>query len=97
MDQAVSWNKCFIIYRTTPKNYVVCRNTAKAGKLKVHVLQLLNSQRNVTFMRHETHVARQNIFVDKSVFLTGVLSCRVTLFERLRHNLLQPTTSSASM
>ena len=25
---------------------------------------------------------------DKSVDLTGVLSCRVTLFERLRHNLL---------
>ena len=26
----------------TAKNYVVCRNTAKVVKLKVHVLQLLN-------------------------------------------------------
>ena len=42
IDQAVLLNKCFIIYQTTPKNYVVCRNTAKEGKLKVHVLQLLN-------------------------------------------------------
>ena len=46
----------------TPKNYVVCRNLAKVGKLKVHVLQLLNvqkSQHNVTLTRHETHVVRQ--------------------------------------
>ena len=42
IDQAVPWNKCFIIYRTTAKNYVVCCNTAKAVKLKMHVLQLLN-------------------------------------------------------
>ena len=50
------------MYRTTPKNYVVCRNTAKVLKLKVHVLQLLNvqnPQHNVTPTRHETHVARQ--------------------------------------
>ena len=31
IDQAVSYNKCFIIYQT-----------AKVIKLKVHVLQLLN-------------------------------------------------------
>ena len=30
-------------YRTTTKNYVVCRNTAQVVKLKVHVLQLLNA------------------------------------------------------
>ena len=42
IDQAVLLNKCFIIYQTTPENYVVCRNTAKEGKLKVQVLQLLN-------------------------------------------------------
>ena len=50
----------------TPKNYVVCRNTAKVVKLKVDVLQLLNIyklQYNVTPTRHQTHVARQNIFV----------------------------------
>ena len=41
IDQAVSY-KCFIIYRTTAKNYVVCQNTVKVVKLKVHVLQLLN-------------------------------------------------------
>ena len=40
IDQAVSYNKCFIIYRTTAKNYVVCRNTAKVLRLKVHVLHL---------------------------------------------------------
>ena len=42
IDQAVSLNKCFIIYPTTAKNYVVCRNTAQVVKLKVHILQLLN-------------------------------------------------------
>ena len=42
IDQAVSLTKCFIIYRTTAKSYVVCRNTAKVLKLKVHVLQLPN-------------------------------------------------------
>ena len=42
IDQAVSLNKCFIIYQTTAKSYVVCRNTAKVVKLKVHVLQFLN-------------------------------------------------------
>ena len=42
IDQAVSLNKCFIIYRTAAKSYVVCRNTARVVKLKVHVLQLLN-------------------------------------------------------
>ena len=39
IDQAVSLNKCFMIYRTTAKSYVVCRNTAKVVKLKVDVLQ----------------------------------------------------------
>ena len=35
-------------------------------------------------------MSRDRIFLsrDKSVFLTGVLSCSATLFERLRHNLL---------
>ena len=35
-------------------------------------------------------MSRDRIFLsrDKSVDLTGVLSCRATLFERLRHNLL---------
>ena len=32
IDQAVSLNKRFIIYRTTAKSYVVCRNTAKVVK-----------------------------------------------------------------
>ena len=41
-DQAVPLSKCFIIYRTTAKGYVVFRNTAKVVKLKVHLLQLLN-------------------------------------------------------
>ena len=62
IDQAVSLNKCFIIYRTTAKSYVVRRNTAKLVKLKVHIVQLLNvqkSQHDVTPTRHEHHVARQ--------------------------------------
>ena len=38
MDKVVSWNKRFIIYRTTAaKNYVVCRNTAQVVRLKMHV------------------------------------------------------------
>ena len=56
----------------------------------MHVLQLLNvwkSQHNVTPTWHETHVARQNIFVARqSVDLAGVLSCRATLFECLPHD-----------
>ena len=51
-----------------------CIATSKCGK----------SQHNVTPMRHEAHVAQQNILSrDKSVDLTGVLSCRMTLFECL--------------
>ena len=46
IDQAVSLNKCFIIYRTTAKSYVVCRNTAKVVKLKMHVIQLLHVQKS---------------------------------------------------
>ena len=42
INQAVSLNECFIIYRTTAKGYVLCRNTVKVVKLKVHVLQLLD-------------------------------------------------------
>ena len=42
INQAVSQNKCFIIYWTTAaKIYIVSRNTAQIVKLKVHVLQLL--------------------------------------------------------
>ena len=63
MDQAVSQNKCFIIYRTTAaENYVVCRITAQVVKLKMHVLQLLNvqnSQQNVAPAQHEARVAQQ--------------------------------------
>ena len=53
---------CFIIYLTTAKTFVVCRNNAKVVQLKVHVLQLLNvykSLHNVSPRRHETHAARQ--------------------------------------
>ena len=54
------------------------------------------TQHNVTPTRHETHVARQKCWLnwsfimsrDKSVDLTGVLSCLAILFECLRHNLL---------
>ena len=36
IDLAVSWNKCFIVYRTiAAKKYVVCRNTAQVVKLEV--------------------------------------------------------------
>ena len=87
IDQAVSLNKCFIVYRTTAKSYVICRNTAKVVKLKVHILQLLNvykSQHNVTPTRHETKLMSR----DKSVDLTGVLSCRAT-FDCLRQNVLK--------
>ena len=42
IHQAVSYNKCFIIYQATAKNSVVRCNTPKVVKLKVHVLQLLN-------------------------------------------------------
>ena len=55
-----------MIYRTTAKNFVLCRKTAKIVKLKVDVLQLLNVQKslhNVTPTQQETHVARQNIYV----------------------------------
>ena len=48
------------------KNYAVCHNTAHVVKLVMDLLQLLNvlkSQHNVTPTRHETCVARQNIFV----------------------------------
>ena len=44
-------------------------------------------QHDVTPMRHKIRVARKKIFVERqSVDLSGVLSCRVTLFECLRHN-----------
>ena len=44
-------------------------------------------QHDVTPAGHKIRVALQNIFSrDRSVDLTGVLSCRATLFECLRHN-----------
>ena len=45
----------------------------------------IKSQHNVTPTRHETHVGRQK---STSVDSTGVLSCHMTMFECLRHNLL---------
>ena len=44
----------------------------------------------MSLLRDMKLVSRNRIFVsrDKSVDLTGVLSCHATLFERLRHNLL---------
>ena len=72
IDQAVSLNKSFIIYRTTPKNMYKSHN----------IMSLLHDMKLMS---------RDRIFLsrDKSVDLTGVLSCRTTLFERLRHNLLR--------
>ena len=44
----------------------------------------------VSLLRDMKPMSRDRIFLsrDKSVDLTVVLSCRATLFERLRHNLL---------
>ena len=74
------------------KNYVVSHNTAKVAKLKVPVLQLLNVQsHNIMSLLHDMKIMSHDIIflsLDKSVDLTGVLSCRATLFEHLRHNLL---------
>ena len=44
----------------------------------------------MSLVRDMKLMSRDRIYLsrDKSVDLTGVLSCRVTLFERLRHNLL---------
>ena len=73
----------------TPKNMSYVATLQKVVKLKVHVFQVLNvkkSQHDVTPTRHETHVILSR---DKSVDLTGVLPCRATLVERLRHNLLR--------
>ena len=53
---------------TVTKNYVVCRNTTKVVKLKMHVLQLVNVlklQHNITPTRHETRVVQRNIFVTR--------------------------------
>ena len=67
------------------KNYVVCRNTAQVVKLKVHVLQLLKMYKGHNIMKL---MSRDRIFLsrDISVDLAGVLSCRATLSECLRHN-----------
>ena len=62
--------------------YVV--NTAQVVKLKVQVLQLLNGNM-MSLLRDIKFVSR-----DKNVDLTGVLSCRATLLECLRHNHLRP-------
>ena len=44
----------------------------------------------MSLLRDMKLMSRDRIFLscDKNVDLTGVLSCRSTLFERLRHNLL---------
>ena len=44
----------------------------------------------MSLLRDMKLMSRDRIFLsrDKSVDLTGVLSCRTTLFERLRYNLL---------
>ena len=44
----------------------------------------------MSLLRDMKIMSRDRIFLlrDKNVELTGVLSCRETLFERLRHNLL---------
>ena len=65
------------------KNYVVC---AKVGKLKVHVLQQMCKSHNIMSLLCDIKLMSQDrIFLsrDKSVDLTGVLSCRKTLFECL--------------
>ena len=51
----------------------------------------------MSLLRDMKLMSHDRIFLsrDKSVDLTGVLSCRATLFERLRHNLLSlPQVSS---
>ena len=69
IDQAVSLNKFFIIYRATAaKNYDVCRNIAQVVKLKVHVLQLLNVQ----MLQHDVTPTRHKIIVVRQIF------CRAT-------------------
>ena len=75
IDQVVSLNKSFILYRTTTKNYVVCRNPAKVVKLKIQykILQLLNvqkSQNNVTPIWHKTRVARQKSSLNWSFIMS---------------------------
>ena len=80
------------------KNYVVRRNPGKAVKLKIYVLQLLimyKSHNMMSLLRDMKLVSRDTVFLlcDKSVDLTGVLSCRATMFECLRHKSTQPTTS----
>ena len=70
-------------------SHVATLQSSKTESACVATSKCVKSQHNVTPTRHENHVARQNILSsDKSVDLTGVLSCRATLFERLRHNLL---------
>ena len=67
------------------KNYVVCRNTTKLVKLKVYVLHfyMYKSHNIMSLIRDMKLMSR-----DKSVELTGVLSCRPKLFECLLHNFL---------
>ena len=50
---------------------------------------MCKSHNIMSLLRDMKLMARDRKFLsrDKSVDLTGVLSCRVTLFERLRHNL----------
>ena len=75
---------------TTAKSYVICHISCQTEGACIATSKCINwPQHNVTPTRHESHVAGQNILSrDKSVDLTGVLSCRATLFDSLRHNLL---------
>ena len=51
---------------------------------------MYKSHNIMSLLRNMKLMSRDRIFLsrDKSVDLTGVLSCRATLFECLRHNLL---------
>ena len=60
--------------------YNIPDDSKKLGRMSQHCKS--SQAESVTPTRHETHVARQ------SVDLTGVLSCRATLIECLRHNLV---------
>ena len=77
-----------MFYNILDNSKKLCRmsQSAKVGKLKVQVLQLLNVlSHNIMSLLRDMRIFLSR---DKSVNFTGVLSCRATLFERLRHNLL---------
>ena len=70
----------------------------------VFIWFLLNLKVGPSYVKHSINVKKHNIMSllrdmtlmsrDKSVDLTGVLSCRATLFECLRHNLSPRQVSS---